>query len=120
MFFNNTLADVKDQINFCGSLNYGPQYREIYNQQKSQITYENIYFSYQNRIEIQAVDCKSTPLNKTAAGLSDMPYNLYDNCNTYMTKNLIIKKNLPQENIVAVVMQGYQAYDIIAGPDQYP
>ena len=60
MWYNNTLDEVKKQVNFCGTLNFGIQYYDNSNLQSlntSIITYHNPTFAFINKLYVKIVDC---------------------------------------------------------------
>ena len=71
MFFNNELSQVKQQINFCGSVNYGTQFHNLYSESMAETKYRNIFYGFQDTIEIFAIDCMQSPLNSTLGQVSD-------------------------------------------------
>jgi len=58
MFFNDTIDDVKKQMNFCGQVDYGEQFKLIYGKNIATTKYHNIYFSFLDTILTFAIDCK--------------------------------------------------------------
>ena len=65
MFFNNTESNIFNQLNLCGTLYYGTEFKPILNKtyiekepKFSQITYLNIFYAYESKIQMKTIDCK--------------------------------------------------------------
>jgi hypothetical protein len=65
MFFNNTLEEVKQQVNFCSFLNYGSDYFNMPNVANATMHYANSYFSFSDHLFLVIIDCSDEPWNKT-------------------------------------------------------
>lgn len=62
MFFNNTIDEVKQQMNLCGLIDYGSQFDYPEGRNLAITEYQNIYYSYENTIFTFAIDCLTPPL----------------------------------------------------------
>jgi hypothetical protein len=76
MFFNNTLEEVKKQVNFCSFLNYGSDYFNQPNVANATMHYSNSYFSFSDHLFLVIVDCSDQPWNQTLG--DDQTINYYD------------------------------------------
>jgi len=85
MFFNNTLEQVKQQVNFCSYLHYGSDYFNMPNVANATMHYSNSYFSFSDHMFLVIIDCSDEPWNKTLS--EEESINYYDQCQNYLQKN---------------------------------
>ena len=68
MFFNNTVPQVKQQVNFCGILHFGKTFYDDNNIDKYDlaiISYHSRIFSYMNKLLIKIIECDPMSTNVT-------------------------------------------------------